>query len=36
MADVDPTGNPADAPKLDELGNPIIDEIPTVISEEIM
>ena len=33
----DPTANPADAPKLDENGNPIIEgEIPSVISEEIM
>ena len=36
MADVDPTANPADAPKLDEMGNPIVEEIPSVISEEIM
>ncbi len=33
---VDPTSNPADA-KLDEMGNPINEnEIPSVISEEIM
>ena len=38
MADViDPTGNPADAPKLDDLGNPIVEEDkPTNIDEEMM
>ena len=34
-AAIDPTANPADAPKLDENGNEI-PEIPSVISEEIM
>ena len=34
-AAIDPTANPADAPQLDENGNPI-PEIPSVISEEIM
>ena len=34
---IDPTANPADAPKLDELGNPIVEEPKeSVISEEVM
>ena len=33
---IDPTANPADAPKLDENGNPIIEEAKeSVISEEV-
>ena len=34
-AAIDPMANPADAPQLDENGNPI-PESPSVISEEIM
>ena len=34
-AAIDPTANPADAPQLDENGNPI-EPPPSVISEEIM
>ena len=36
-AQVDPTSNPADAPKIDENGNEIVEEgPPSVISPEIM
>ena len=34
---IDPTANPADAPVLDEMGNPILEEAKeSIISEEIM
>ena len=32
----DPTTNPAEVPKVDEMGNPIAEEVPSVISEEVM
>ena len=37
MDAIDPTANPADMPKLDENGNPILtDQPPSIIAEEIM